>query len=465
MDRKSDTPELKLARQTIRGVLIIPPPAYLITPPEPGGTQGHHARRAFPTHQGMSPDPSQWNWETRPRLAAVHTFRRGHTPDPKNILITFGRSFLTLELARLMAAGGHHVTLVDSIPIGIGRFSKAVSGFHKVPPPKFAPREYCHALARIVAAERIDLVIPIHEETDIIAMMMDIFPPECGLFLSDFELENRLHHKYEFQRFLTERGIPTRKYAQVVGPEDVPALDFTEPFALKKVYSRGSQKVHKVFPGDDLSGLDHDADNPWIAQEWASGDKYCTYSVCHEGRIRAHATYPVDYAIDGSSCLNFTSARHDGIFTWVKDFVADIGVTGQIGFDFIEDADGLFCIECNPRATSGIMMFAPEDGIDRAFLDLDPDAPVIEPAADVNEMIGLGMLLYGWRRESRRDRTIRQFFRDFRGSDDVITCQGDQMPAVMLPIAYAGILRSCVRYKVGLAEGFMHDHEWDGHRL
>ena len=187
--------------------------------------------------------------------------------------------------------------------------------------------------------------------------------------------------------------------------------------------------------------------------------------MCHEGRIRAHATYPVDYAIDGSSCLNFTSARHDGIFTWVKDFVADIGVTGQIGFDFIEDADGLFCIECNPRATSGIMMFAPGDGIDRAFLDLDPDGPVIEPAADVNEMIGLGMLLYGWRRESRRDRTIRQFFRDFRGSDDVITCQGDQMPAVMLPIAYAGILRSCVRYKVGLAEGFMHDHEWDGHRL
>lgn len=47
----------------------------------------------------------------------------------------------------------------------------------------------------------------------------------------------------------------------------------------------------------------------------------------------------------------------------------------------------------------------------------------------------------------------------------MITCQGDQMPAVMLPIAYAGILRSCVRYKVGLAEGFMHDHEWDGHRL
>ena len=395
----------------------------------------------------------------------MHSFQRAHERDSRRVLITFGRSFLSLELARLLAAGGHRVTLVDSIPIGVGRFSNAVSSFHRVPPPKFAPREYCHALARIVEAEKIDLLIPIHEETDIIAMMTDIFGPECQLFLSDFELENRLHHKYEFQRFLTERGIPTRKYAQVIGPEDVPGLDFTAPFALKKVYSRGSQKVHKVIPGEPLTWLEHDADNPWIAQEWASGDKYCTYSVCHEGRVRAHATYPVDYAIDGSSCLNFTSARHEGIFSWVTDFVADIGFTGQIGFDFIEDENGLFCIECNPRATSGIMMFSPHNRVDRAFFDDDPDAPVIEPDADVNRMIGLGMLLYGWRRAGRGDNTIRQFWRDFRSSDDVITCRGDEKPAIMLPIAYAGILRSCFRYKVGLAEGFMHDHEWDGHRI
>lgn len=80
-------------------------------------------------------------------------------------------------------------------------------------------------------------------------------------------------------------------------------------------------------------------------------------------------------------------------------------------------------------------------------------------------MIGLGMLLYGWRKDSRGDRSLREFVRDFRGARDVIGSPGDNRPAVLLPVAYLGILRSCLKYRVGLAEGFMHDHEWDGLRI
>lgn len=404
------------------------------------------------------------------------------------MLITFGRSFLTLNLARLMSAGGHRVTVVDSIPIGVSRFSRAVDGFHLVPPPKFRPQDYCRELARIVADEAVDIVIPIHEETDILSMMTGLFPPECLLFLSDFETENRLHNKYDYQRELVELGIETLKFARVDGPEDAAKLDFDVPFALKRCYSRGSQKVHKVFPGDDLSWVDHDPGNPWLAQEWLAGDRYCTYSVCHDGKVLAHATYPVDYAIGGSSCLNFTSVDHRPIADWVSRFVAAEKFTGQIGLDFIDHPDrGLFTIECNPRATSGIMMYRPHNRVDRAFLGEFPDgasakgesaegesaeresaegesanhAPIV-PDADINRMIGFGMALYGWRRSARNGRSLRQFFRDFRAGDDVITEKGDQKPAMMLPLAYVWILRSCARYRVGLAEGFMHDHEWDG---
>ncbi|MDL9946299.1 carboxylate--amine ligase [Gordonia sp. ABSL11-1] len=382
----------------------------------------------------------------------------------KHVLITFGRSFLTLELARLMSAAGHRVTIVDSIPIGVTRFSRAADAFHRVPAPKFEPRAYCHALAKIVADEKVDMVIPIHEETDILSMMVDIFPADCELFLSDFELENSLHNKFEFQELLVARGIPTLKYAQVAGPEDLAKLDFTAPFALKECYSRGSQKVHKVIPGGDLDWVEFDPINPWLAQEWLSGTNYCTYSIVRDGRIHAHATYPVDYAIGGSSCLNFRSVQHDAIFDWISKFVQDMNFTGQIGFDFIEDPErGLFCIECNPRATSGIMMFEPQDGVDRAFFGTNDE--IVTPQPDVDKMIGLGMLLYGWRKASRRGRSMRRFFRDFRNSSDVISARGDQRPALLLPFAYMGILRSCFKYRVGLAEGFMHDHEWDGLRI
>lgn len=386
------------------------------------------------------------------------------TSDRKHVLITFGRSFLTLELARLMSAAGHRVTIVDSIPIGVTRLSHASSAFFKVPPPKFEPRAYCHAVAKIAAEQGVDMVIPIHEETDILAMMVDLFPPDCELFLSDFELENRLHNKLDFSELLVELGRPHLKFAGLRSREDVPRLDFDKPFALKQCYSRGSQKVYKVAPGDPLDWLEFDPTNPWLAQEWASGDKYCTYSIVREGTVYAHATYPVDYAIDGNSCLNFRSVDRPDIFDRVSSFVREMNFTGQIGVDFIDDPDrGLVSIECNPRATSGIMMFGPSDRVDRAFFGENTE--VITPEPNVDKMIGLGMLLYGWRKASRRGRSMRQFVQAFRAADDVISCPGDNRPAILLPLAYAGILRSCFKYHVGLAEGFMHDHEWDGLRI
>ncbi|WLP88989.1 carboxylate--amine ligase [Gordonia sp. NB41Y] len=386
------------------------------------------------------------------------------TSSGKHVLITFGRSFLSLNLARLLAAGGHRVTTVDSIPVAITRVSNAVTGFHKVPPPKFAPQEYCRELARIVRAESVDMVIPIHEETDVLSMMQGLFPAECQLFLSDFELENRLHNKFEFQAMLDERGVPTLKYAQFASRAEIAGLDFDGPFAVKQVYSRGSQKVHKVYPGDPMDWLEFDDDNPWLAQQWLHGDRYCTYSVVRDGKIFAHATYPVGYAIGGSSCLSFTNVHHQGIFDWVTDFLADTSFTGQVGFDFIDHPDdGLYTIECNPRATSGIMMFRPHNRVDQAFFGTNDE--LITPDDDVERMIKIGMALYGWRADARQGRTMKQYFHDMRTFDDVIGVPGDRKPGVLLPAAYAGILRSCVKYRVGLAEGFMHDHEWDGHTI
>ena len=70
------------------------------------------------------------------------------------------------------------------------------------------------------------------------------------------------------------------------------------------------------------------------------GKRYCTYSVCRDGKVNAHATYPVSYAIGGSSCLSFSSIEHQPILDWITEFVAAQRFTGQAGFDFIEGADG-----------------------------------------------------------------------------------------------------------------------------
>jgi hypothetical protein len=334
----------------------------------------------------------------------------------------------------------------------------------RTPRPKFEPREYVDEIARLVRAESIDLVIPIHEETDILAMAKDQFPPECLLLLSDFSTENRLHNKYEYQVLLESLGVPTLKYSQVRSEADLAALDFDKPFALKQVYSRGSQQVYKVNPGEIPDDLSFDPLNPWLAQEWLKGDKFCTYSVCHEGRIYAHTIYPVRYAINGQSCLTYEPVEHAGITDWVTKRVKEINFTGQIGFDFIEHPDrGLYTIECNPRATSGILMFEPRNRVDRAFFGENDD--VITPDPEVRKMVGPGMLLYGWRKSALEGNTFRGFARDFRHTDEIITRRDDIGPFLSIPFALGNILTNSAKYRVGLAEGFMHDHEWDGEQI
>ncbi|EGD53797.1 ATP-grasp domain-containing protein [Gordonia neofelifaecis] len=382
----------------------------------------------------------------------------------KHVLITFGRSFLTLNLARQLAAAGHKVSTCDSLPITVSRFSNAVSSFHRVSPPKFKPQEYCREVAELVKSEGIDMVIPIHEETDILSMMAGLFPPTCELFLSPFELEDMLHNKFSFQEALVERGFPTLKFAKIASAEDTEGLDFDTPFAVKQTYSRGSQKVYKAHPGQSLDFLTFDPANPWIAQEWMEGDRYCTYSVCRDGEVFAHATYPVSYAIDGSSCLAFTQVDHQPILDWVQRFAKSVNFTGHMGLDFIDHPEkGLYTIECNPRGTSGIMMYTRENRLDRAFFGENTE--IISPPEGRTRMIGVGMTLYGWRKSGRAGNSLRQFFRDFRAASDVIYDPQDRLPAVMLIPAYIAILTHGYKYKVGLAEAFMHDHEWDGHKI
>ncbi|WP_235681218.1 ATP-grasp domain-containing protein [Tomitella gaofuii] len=387
---------------------------------------------------------------------------------PKRVLVTFGRSFLSLSIARLLGSAGHTVHVADAVPFAVSRFSNRVARMHRTPRPKYEPLEWAFAIAGIVREQKIDLLVTVHEETDILAQVImrypDLFPDSCRLLLSDFELEHSMHNKYEYQQLLDSIGVPTLRYALVRSQEDLDALDFDFTFALKQVFSRGAQDIHKVHPDAKPRDLSFNPANPWIAQEWLSGDKYCSYSICHNGKVYADALYPVHYAIDGHSCLSYEQVEHEGIAEWIRQRVKELNFTGQVGFDFIDNPErGLFTIECNPRATSGVMLFEPEDRVDRAFLGENDE--VIRPRPGVAKMLGPGMAMYGWRKSSLEGNTLRGFLRDFRRTDEVITQRDDLGPAFGVPLAVGNILAQAVRYRVNVPEAFMYENEWDGRPL
>lgn len=378
----------------------------------------------------------------------------------KNVLITFARSFLTLELARHFHAAGHRVFVTDSLGVHVTRFSNAITQFFKVPSPRFHPDQYINALIDIVKEQQIDLLIPIYEEISYIAKAQDCFPDFCQLFCPPFDLYNTLQNKWFFHCKLEQLGIKSPKTLLIRTQKELDDITITSPVALKACYTRASQTIKKLTIDHRNFELPIEPHNPWIMQEWLDGARFCTYSIAHQGKLYAHGTYPVTYAIDGNSCVIFETAEHAGIRQWVENFVAKIGFTGQIAFDFIEKEGVLYAIECNPRATSGLLLFSANTHLDRAFFK--QSKAVITPEPQARQQIAAGMLLYGWRKSALPDNRFLQFLKVLCTTKDVVLRANDLKPFLFEPLGFIAIWLNSKKYGLSIPTAFTYDHDWNG---
>ncbi|MET0191147.1 MAG: ATP-grasp enzyme, partial [Pseudonocardia sediminis] len=106
-------------------------------------------------------------------------------------------------------------------------------------------------------------------------------------------------------------------------------------------------------------------DNPWILQEFVRGQEYCTHATVRDGDVQLHCCCP-----SSGFQINYEMVDDPEIEAWVRTFVGELRLTGQVSFDFIRSDDGrLMAIECNPRTHSAITMFYDHPGVARAYLD------------------------------------------------------------------------------------------------
>ena len=94
----------------------------------------------------------------------------------KNILITAGRSWVTLDLARQLEQAGHKIYIADTSSSHVCRFSNATEKCFVVPSPRFEPAKFIDTLVDIVEKNKIDFLLPICEEIFYISKSLDRFP-------------------------------------------------------------------------------------------------------------------------------------------------------------------------------------------------------------------------------------------------------------------------------------------------
>ncbi|MCB1119517.1 MAG: carboxylate--amine ligase [Chlamydiia bacterium] len=373
----------------------------------------------------------------------------------KRVLLTAGRSQVTLDLARKFHAGGHEVFVAGTSSLYLSRYSKCVKRAFVVPSPRFEPKAYVAEIVEIVEQEKIDLLLPVWEDGFVIAQDKGLFPSYCSVMVADYPLIQTLHNKWTFSQQMKQMGLNCPETVLLNRPEDLHNIPFDPPYAIKKSYTRAAQDVMRCDSVNDLPALTFDPANPWIAQKWIEGNRYCTYSVCHHGRVTASAIYPVDYAIDGYSCINFRPIEHPEITEQITSFVKKSGYHGQIAFDFIEGPDNrLYTFECNPRATSGVHLFTKKDHFDRAFFD--PTCPKIVPQYGTKRQILLGMCLYGWR--SPKGKADRQAFWDaVAHTPDVVFDEEDPAPFFAQIFLLPYYLYKSYQWNVTIPGAFTYD--------
>ncbi len=359
--------------------------------------------------------------------------------DRPTVLISGGKMTKALQLARSFAAAGHRVVLVEKNTYRFTghRFSRAVDAFHVVPDPR--DPGYADALLAIVALEGVDLYVPVCSPvaSAFDAAAAQVLAAHCEVLSLDAELVRTLDDKHRFTELAASLGLSVPDTHLITAPEqvlDVDLADRARPYVLKSIaydpvhrldltlLPLGSRAETEVF----LAGKPISAENPWILQEFITGQEYCTHATARDGEITVWCC-----CVSSAFQVNYAQVDRPRIREWVSAFVARLGVTGQVSFDFLEAEDGTpYAIECNPRTHSAITMFhdhPAHPGLAEAYLGAR-DSP-LEPLPSSRPTYWLYHEL--WRALST-PRTARARWRVVREGKEAVFDRADPLPYLIL---------------------------------
>ena len=393
----------------------------------------------------------------------------------KRILITGARAPVSIDLSRRFHAAGHKVLLCDSVRFPIGRFTNQRHSSHRVPSPRYDTAGFIFELNRIIDEHQIDLVIPTSEECFYLSAYREDL--HCPCLIESLQLLESLHNKFTFsQTYENEFAsaprtdlLPTTNDLHMYMPQ-------SENFVFKPVYSRFADLALVGPSKSKLSQLNFEPAQAWVAQEKVEGTEVSSFSLANKGRLLAHSSYTTPYRAGQGAGIFFEPLENMDILNYVEAFLRQTNFTGQIGFDFIIDSeDQPWVIECNPRATSGIHLFAPDSNLCEAYLSvLDAPTATDDPRRDEYadyvpmqpdvRMIGAAMPFWGGLQSILRRQPLK-FIRDFRSAKDVLTDKNDRQPLFYLPLTMAELGFNAVRKLHSLQAASTDDMEWNGAAL
>ena len=377
------------------------------------------------------------------------------------ILITSSRMPYAVGMARKLAEAGHEVYASDAYELAPGSHSKYLAGHFVTGSPRDATEQFVDDVVRIASENEIELIVPSFEEVFYLATQRGRLDEVTSLYAPPFETLARVHDKATFQALTDKLGIRTPETIVTRTDDELRAAVERFPrYFGRAAFSRGG--VALLTNTGPLAGhvsIDDchpTPESPWLIQEYVDGPMLCTYTTMHGGKATTHCTYRAPRQWEHSTAIAFESVDGSETLEIASKIAGDLGYTGQMSLDFVDDDGTLYMIECNPRATDGLLLVDADD-LSAGLIEPERELTMVPPGEEVQ----LSMAVFG----QMFDEGIKEWpksIHDLAHIRDANKGWHDHMPTLYNFLAFAHHAKLEMKERTALFVAMAGDISWDG---
>jgi hypothetical protein len=269
------------------------------------------------------------------------------------LLFCEGSSISARESLTALGLLGHEIIICDPNPFCICRFTSFKIKYYKCPLINEDTDKYFDRILEIIRKEKIDILIPVHEQALLFSKHLDELRKYVKIELPVFENYIQLFSKIKFLDLLTRLKIPH--------PETILCKDHTEirklifyPCFLKTDYGTASSGVWKICNEADLNNILETVEengNEYLLQEPARGKFEIAYSLFDNGNlISFHSCQRIKEGARGSSCAKVGVDRPD-VQRHFEQIGKELNWHGPLAIDYFynEESNVPLYIDASPR--------------------------------------------------------------------------------------------------------------------
>jgi len=295
-----------------------------------------------------------------------------------SVVVTNAKSRVAYNIVRSLGEKGIPVYTSDFVRSSMSFYSRYSKGHFLYPTPFGQQEQFIQSIIQNVQRLKVDVLVPVHEETFLMAKCKDELSKHVKCVLPDYSQILLVHNKDRWIHLARSLKVPspsTYLIDELRGANGMSKVCF--PVLIKPKQGGGGWAISQVDSRDDLTKLlDSElyAGLPWerfFIQQKIEGEVHCVAMLFCAGEYRAKVTYKQmrEYPVSGGQATLRMSLRNEAAEESFRKILEYLKWHGICQADFIVDRNtGVpYLIDMNPRFW-GSLAQGIASGVDFPFL-------------------------------------------------------------------------------------------------